>query len=77
MFDWFADGWLARDPGNPGRILDLRYALVPNSIGVFWALELDSRAPPDAHAGYVTMRHRTFGEGGQLLSMILGRSGQS
>ena len=76
-FDWFADGWLAVDPDNSMRILDLRYALVPNGIGAFWALQLDAGAPPDAHAGYVTMRHRTFREGGRLLSMILGRRSES
>jgi inner membrane protein len=69
-FRWFAEGYLAPDPGNPNRIVDLRYSLVPNRLDAFWGIELDPVAPPDAHAAYVTMRIRSTAEGGELLRML-------
>ncbi len=69
-FDWFADGYLALDPDNGNRIVDLRYSLLPNSADGFWAIELDPAAPPDAHAAYVTMRRRSIDEGRAFLLML-------
>ena len=69
-FDWFADGYLALDPDNPNRIVDLRYSLLPNSADGFWAIELDPAAPPGAHAAYVTMRRRSIDEGRAFLLML-------
>lgn len=69
-FDWFADGYLALDPDDRNRIVDLRYSLLPNSADGFWAIELDPAAPPDAHAAYVTMRRRSIDEGRAFLRML-------
>lgn len=69
-FSWFADGFLAVDPDHPNRIVDLRYALVPNSMDSFWGIELDLDAPDGAHAAYVTMRGRSLAEGRELLRML-------
>lgn len=69
-FRWFADGYLALDPGSPNRIVDLRYSLVPNRPDGFWGVELDPAASPDAHAAYVTMRARSTEEGIELLRML-------
>jgi inner membrane protein len=69
-FDWFADGFLGLDPGNPNRIVDLRYSLLPNSADGFWGIELDPALAPDAHAAYVTMRLRSVDEGRAFLGML-------
>jgi inner membrane protein len=69
-FDHFANGYLAVDPLQPGRIVDMRYSLVPNRGDGFWGIELDASAPADAHAAYVTMRARPAAEGRELLGMI-------
>jgi inner membrane protein len=69
-FDWFADGYLALDPDNGNRIVDLRYSLLPNTADGFWAIELDPAAAPDAHAAYVTMRRRSIDEGRAFLLML-------
>jgi inner membrane protein len=70
-FRWFADDFLAVDPGRPGFVIDIRYSLVPNSIDSLWAIVLKPGADPAAHVRYVTMRARTLAEGGLLFDMIL------
>lgn len=69
-FRWFADGYLALDPGSENRIVDLRYSLVPNRPDGFWGIELDPLAAADVHAAYVTMRARPAQEGVELLRML-------
>jgi inner membrane protein len=69
-FAWFADGFLALDPADSNRVVDLRYSLVPNSADGFWAIELDPGAAPDAHAAYVTMRNRSVDEGRAFVRML-------
>lgn len=69
-FDALAAGYLAVDPQNGNRILDIRYSLVPNRADAFWGIELDPGKPPDAHAAYVTMRVRSGAEGRELLRML-------
>lgn len=69
-FRWFTNDYLAPDAARPGVVIDLRYSLVPNSTDGFWGIELDPRAPPGAHAGYVTMRNRSLSEGETLLEML-------
>ena len=69
-FREFADDFLAVDPMNPLRIVDLRYSLVPTRGDGLWGIELDPNAAAEAHAAYVTMRIRSFAEGRELLDMI-------
>lgn len=66
----FADGFVAVDPLNSNRIMDMRYSLVPNRADGFWGLELDPVAGTETHAAYVTMRIRTMAEGRELVRMI-------
>ncbi|MDX1562473.1 MAG: metal-dependent hydrolase [Gammaproteobacteria bacterium] len=70
-FAWFADGFLAVD--DEGRIVDMRYSLVPNRGDGLWGIVLDAEAPADTHAAYVTMRFRSADEGRSLLQMIFDR----
>jgi len=72
-FRHFANDYLAIDPQNPLRIIDVRYSLVPNRGDGLWGIELDRSAAPDAHAAYVTMRVRSTAEGRELLDMLFGR----
>ncbi len=55
-FRWFSNGYLAVEPGNPYRITDIRYSMVPNEIQGLWSIELDPAAEPDSHVGYVVSR---------------------
>lgn len=66
----FASGYLAVDPDQPNRIIDIRYSLVPNRGDGLWAIEVSPDFGPEQHAAYVTMRVRSAAEGRQLLRMI-------
>jgi inner membrane protein len=55
-FRWFSNGYLAVEPGNPYRITDIRYSMVPNEIKGLWSIELSREAASDDHVGYVVAR---------------------
>ncbi len=55
-FRWFSNDYLAVEPGNPYRITDIRYSMVPNEIKGLWSIELDPNAAPSKHVGYVVAR---------------------
>lgn len=54
-FDWFSMGYLALDPSHEGRVMDLRYSMLPDEIAPLWGIQLDP-SQPDAHVDYVTDR---------------------
>ena len=70
-FRWFSDDYLAVDAERPGHVIDMRYSLVPNQADGLWAIALHPDALPGAHVEYVTMRARSFAEGGILFDMIM------
>lgn len=55
-FRWFSKGYIAQDPDDPRRIIDIRYSLLPNEIKALWSIKLDPAATPEQHAQYVTHR---------------------
>lgn len=55
-FRWFSNGYLAVEPGNPYRITDIRYSMVPNEIQGLWSIELSRGASSEDHVGYVVSR---------------------
>lgn len=71
-FRWFSAGYLALDPDNPRRIIDLRYSLLPNEIDALWGIELSEHAPPGAHARYVVDRGDGRAALPRLWSMLWG-----
>lgn len=71
-FRRFSDGFVARDPDHPARIIDVRYSYLPTSVRGLWSIELSPGAGPDAHARYRTHRDRTRESLGALWAMIVG-----
>ncbi len=55
-FRWFSDDYLALDPSHPGRVIDMRYSVVPNEIEPLWGIEVDPLAHPDSHVRFVAER---------------------
>ncbi|MEM7136982.1 MAG: metal-dependent hydrolase, partial [Myxococcota bacterium] len=55
-FRWFSSDYLAVEPGDPNRITDIRYSLLPNEIRGLWSIELDPDASEQEHVRYVTSR---------------------
>jgi inner membrane protein len=72
-FRWFSMGFLAAEVGRPGRVMDLRYSLLPNEIRPLWSIELDPGAPPGAHVRYVVERRADRGTWAAFLAMLAGR----
>lgn len=50
-FARFSNGFLVRDPRNPGIISDFRYAAVPNRIAPLWGVDLGA-AEPGKHLNF-------------------------
>ncbi len=55
-FRWFSNDYLAVEPGNPYRITDIRYSMVPNQIKGLWSIEISPAAANGDHVGYVVSR---------------------
>jgi inner membrane protein len=70
-FRWFSNGYIARDPDYPNRIIDVRYSMIPNDIDALWGIELDPDATATEHVGWVTDRTGAGEKGSVLLQMIL------
>ena len=71
-FWWFSDGFLGLDPDDPGRVIDVRYSMVPDRIEALWGIELSADAPDGAHARFFTEREPTADEREALVAMVLG-----
>jgi inner membrane protein len=75
-FRWFSMGYLAAEAGHPGRVMDLRYSLLPNEVRPLWAIELDPAAPPGAHVRYVVERGADGSTWAAFVAMLAGRPPQ-
>lgn len=60
-FRWFSNGYIARDPLFPNRVIDIRYSIIPNELAPLWSIELRPGARSDEHADYLV--HRDAGSG--------------
>ena len=69
-FRWFSEGFIARDPDRPARVIDIRYSVVPNRIEALWGIELDASAPADAHARFFTSRELSPEDRAELTQML-------
>lgn len=69
-FVWFSDGFVAQDPINPHRIIDMRYSMVPNEIDALWSIGVSASAGPDTHVTFQTHRREPKESLGRLWSMI-------
>lgn len=72
-FSWFSNGYIAVDPNNPDRVIDVRYSLIPNDIDALWSIELDAGAPPDSHVSYQAHRDTDAETTMKFRDMLLGR----
>ena len=58
-FHRFSNGFIAQDPYNKLRIIDMRYSMVPNQIKGLWGITLLPTANESAHVRYSTHHERT------------------
>lgn len=59
-FRWFSNGYIARDPLFPNRVIDIRYSMIPNQLAPLWSIELQPEARRDQHVQYLV--HRDTGD---------------
>ena len=72
-FSRFSNGYLALDPYNQHRIIDVRYSMVPNQINALWSIELSPPAKPNEHVKYLVDRESTPASREAFTRMLLGR----
>lgn len=72
-FRWFSNGYIAKDPNNQYRLIDVRYSLVPNEIAEMWSIELSRQAGLQEHAVYRSVRELTLVQRQAFLSMLFGK----
>ncbi|KHA61515.1 membrane-bound metal-dependent hydrolase [Vibrio variabilis] len=70
-FAHFSNGYLAVDPNNPMRIMDVRYSIVPNQINPLWSIQLSPYANKEEHVQYVVERESTGDSRRLFYKMIL------
>ncbi|MCF7505411.1 metal-dependent hydrolase [Vibrio sp. L3-7] len=58
-FRWFSNGYVAQDPMDELRIIDVRYSIVPNQLKALWSIKLSPSANADTHVKYETHRDNT------------------
>ncbi|MGI9294504.1 MAG: metal-dependent hydrolase [Pseudomonadales bacterium] len=70
-FRWFSNGYVAVDPHDPLRVIDVRYSMIPNRVASLWSIGVSADARPDQHARYLTHRDGAKENVRVLLEMIL------
>jgi len=74
-FRWFSNGYIARDPFDETRVIDIRYSLVPNELAPLWSIKLKRGARDSDHAAYQTHRNVSGKERALIWDMITGGDG--
>lgn len=72
-FRWFSNGYIALDPSNSQRIIDVRYSLVPNEIASLWGIQLSPAADADSHVTYTAARQLSDRQRETFVRQLLGR----
>ncbi|MEH0759977.1 metal-dependent hydrolase [Vibrio sp. 16] len=70
-FAHFSNGYLAVDPNNSMRIMDVRYSIVPNQINPLWSIQLSPNANKEDHVQYVVERESADDSRRLFYKMIL------
>jgi len=76
-FSWFSNGYVAKDPVLPNRIIDVRYSVLPNEINALWSIELIPSASAEIHVQYLTHRERSPETMQKFRDMVFGRNATS
>jgi inner membrane protein len=71
-FRWFSNGYVALDPDNPNRVIDIRYSMLPNEIDALWSIELLPEAGASDHVIYRTQRDAGEGRASKLWQLLAG-----
>ena len=70
-FRVFSAGFLAVDPLDKNKIIDMRYSMLPHEIAPLWGIELAADAGIKQHVHYYTQRGDGAASMAQLFAMLL------
>ncbi|MEZ9339513.1 metal-dependent hydrolase [Vibrio splendidus] len=71
-FRWFSNGYIAQDPSDDLRIIDVRYSIVPNQLKALWSIKLSPSVDADTHVKYETHRDNTPESRQIFFGMLIG-----
>lgn len=71
-FRWFSNGYIARDPQQRNRIIDVRFSMLPNEVAPLWSIELDPHVGRDTHAAYLVHRNTSETRSDRMWKMLSG-----
>ena len=69
-FRTFSMDFIAQDPAWPGRIIDVRYSMIPNQMAALWSIEVRRNVSQTDHVEFHTHRRDSRQALGKLLSMM-------
>lgn len=71
-FRWFSNGYLALDPNDATRIIDVRFSMVPNEIAALWGIRLAADAGLNEHVSYEVSRDASVSTRERYWRMLMG-----
>lgn len=72
-FRWFSNDYLAQDPHQPLRIIDIRYSMLPHQATGLWGVRLSPEADSNDHVQYEVFRRADDHIRQQFWQMITGQ----
>ena len=69
-FRWFSSDYMALDPSDSERVIDVRYSMVPNQVEALWGIELTPSAAPEAHVDFFAERRPSEAQRRELIRML-------
>ncbi|MCK6264916.1 metal-dependent hydrolase [Vibrio sp. ZSDE26] len=76
-FRRFSRGFLAQDPIDEFRIIDVRYSILPNQFKALWSIQLDPLATAETHAEYTEHRDNSLVSRETFIGMLFHGRGPS
>ncbi|HEC04608.1 MAG TPA: metal-dependent hydrolase [Thiothrix sp.] len=69
-FRWFSQDYLAIDPNNASRIVDMRYSLLPHKIKPMWGIDVSEKAVEVEHVVFYSVHKEARQALNTLIQMI-------
>lgn len=73
-FSWFSDNFVALDPENNQRIIDVRYSMLPTTAKPLWSIEVDASLQNQQHVEYAMAHDRDEEVWRAFWGMLMGRA---
>jgi inner membrane protein len=72
-FRWFSNDYLAVDPKDADRIIDVRFSMVPNEIAGLWGIRVSADAGLKDHVSYEVNRDASAATRERFWRMLVGK----